>query len=244
MRSTGNLDAARRPEITHFPETLIRLSRELIARGEIEPFALVLPVFRFEGRNWPGFLLDEFIPELTRLLRPHGVDIERPLLLGHSGALGCGGDGLNHPLRIHPGAVGLFDTCIGKNFVTTLRALSEHRVPTWIVQSVETAGVVPRHVPEYDAGFDFGSVFRDARLDVLTCPTAVPRAPLRQQPYRCAIDATGSVRAFVVDTGSGEAAHEAALVVGAEFFLRSNLGRTHTDRSDDGAPTTKPSTAN
>jgi hypothetical protein len=215
-----------------FPEIMTHLARDLVARGAIEPFALVLPVFRYEGRNWPGWFLDEFLGELAQVVRSQGVDVDRPLLLGHSGALGCGGDGLNHPLRIAPSGVGLFDTCIGANFVATLRTLGEHRVPTFVVQSVETAGLVPRHVPEYDARFDFGSVFHDARLTPQSCPAELPRAPLRQQPYRCATDPTGSVRAFVVDTGAGEAAHEAALVVGADYFLRTTLARAHTAPRD------------
>jgi hypothetical protein len=187
-----------------------------------------MPVFRLEGQNWPGFLLDEFLPELNRALRPHGVNVERPFLVGHSGALGCGGGGLNQPLRITPSGVGTFDTCIGANFVSTLRKLGEHHVPTLVLQSVETAGQVPRHVPEYDTTFDFGPVFRKAGLAPRPCPTKLPGAPLRDQPYRCAIDPTGSVQAFIIDTGTGDPAHEAALEVGAAFFLRTFLGRSHT----------------
>src|SRR5262245_43339641 len=38
-----------------FAGPVIDVARSLAAQGEVRPFVLVLPVFRFHGTNWPSF---------------------------------------------------------------------------------------------------------------------------------------------------------------------------------------------
>jgi hypothetical protein len=202
---------------------VIEVASGLVARGEVAPFVLALPVFRFGGVDWPGFDLAAFRGKVEEVLAAQGLASKEFYVVGHSGAAGCGGDGMNRAHRLRPAAVGFFDTCLGAGWRDEIRALQRARVPVWIFQSVETAGVQPRHLREYDGRYDFGQVFRTVGLAPVGCAEHVPDAPLRAQTYRCAEDAEGRTRAFVVDTGEGEPAHEALVSVAFAHFLREEL---------------------
>lgn len=200
---------------------------DLVERREIEPVVLVLPVFRYEGQNWPAFDLAAFGAELTRLLGEEGISGTGYLLFGHSAAAGCGGRGLNEAERLQPRAVGFFDTCVGPGLGQAVRALRRAEVPTLLLHSVETAGFRPRPPVEYVPDFDFGRVYRPLGLEPLAqCPTELPEAPLRSLPYRCAADAQGITRALVVDTGEGQEGHDAVVPVAVRYFLRQHLAPT------------------
>src|SRR5262249_49352048 len=43
-----------------FAPAVIEAARGLVDRGEVPPFILALPVFRYQGTNWPGFDLSAF----------------------------------------------------------------------------------------------------------------------------------------------------------------------------------------
>jgi hypothetical protein len=146
-------------------------------------------------------------------------------VLGHSGAAGCGGGGLNRVADASPSAVGFFDTCVGVGFVQAARELEKQRIPTLIMHSVETAGFRPRQPVEYDADFDFGRVYSTMGLHAAECPSRLPEAPLRQLAFRCATNANATTRALVVDTGRGEKAHEALVPIAVRYFLREFLHR-------------------
>jgi hypothetical protein len=206
-----------------FLPKVIDVTSDLVRRGEVQPLVVALPVFRFAGLNWPAFDLVAFRAKVEEVLAAEGVIAKDFYVVGHSGAAGCGGDGLNRAHRIRPTAVGFFDTCLGSGWRDEVRALQGARVDTSILQSVETAGVQPRHLREYDGRYDFGQVFRTVGLGPVACPTHLPDAPLRSQPYRCAADHDGVVRAFLVDTGEGEEAHNALVGVALAFFLREHL---------------------
>jgi len=172
--------------------------------------------------NWPGFDLARFSEEISRVLAPEGVTVSRTLLFGHSGAAGCGGGGLNRAHEIRPAAVGFFDTCVGGGFGYEVRALLRERIPTLIVHSVETAGFRPRQPTEYMTTFNFGKVYAPIGLKPTeTCPADAFEVPLRDQPYRCAADPDGIVRAFVVDTGAGQKGHDAVVPVALRYLLRT-----------------------
>jgi hypothetical protein len=204
-----------------FVRTVTEITLELVERKEVEPLILVVPVFRFQGVNWPHFDLSRFTAEVGRVLDSEGLGISRTLLFGHSGAAGCGGDGMNRAHAIRPAAVGFFDTCVGPGFGQEVRALLREQIPTLIVHSVETAGYRPRQVTEYLSTFDFGKVYAPLGLRPnRPCPRHTIEAPLRDQPYRCASDPAGIVRAFVVDTGEGQQAHDAVVPVALRYFLR------------------------
>jgi hypothetical protein len=211
------------PRTYAFPERVIEVASDLVARGDVAPLVVALPVFRFGGLDWPGFDLVAFRTKIEQVLSAEGLQAKDFYVVGHSGAAGCGGDGMNRAHRIHPAAVGFFDTCLGGGWRDEIRALQRARVPTSILQSVETAGVQPRQLREYDGRYDFGQVFRTVGLAPVACAEDVPQAPLRAQPYRCAADADGITRAFVVDTGEGEAGHEALVPVALAYFLREHL---------------------
>jgi hypothetical protein len=206
-----------------FPGRVIEVATRLVARGEVKPLVLALPVFRFGGVDWPAFDLAAFRAKVEEVLAAEGVATKDFYVVGHSGAAGCGGDGLNRAHRMRPLAVGFFDTCLGAGWRDEVRALARARIPTAILQSVETAGVQPRHLREYDGRYDFGPVFSTVGLAPIDCPAAAPDAPLRPQPYRCAADVGGIVRAFIVDTGEGEEAHNALVGVALAYFLRAHL---------------------
>jgi hypothetical protein len=205
-----------------FPNTVAELTLDLVERGEVEPVVLVVPVFRFEGVNWPSFDLESFSAEVARLLAAEDIGVTRTLVFGHSGAAGCGGDGMNRAHRIRPAAVGFFDTCVGGGFVHEVRTLLRERIPTLIVHSVETAAFRPRQPTEYMSTFNFGKVYAPIGLKPTEqCPADAFEVPLREQPYRCAADPDGIVRAFVVDTGEGQKAHDAVVPVALRYFLRA-----------------------
>jgi hypothetical protein len=128
-------------------------------------------------------------------------------------------------VAVEPLAVGFFDTCIGPGFVESATELARNKTPVLILHSVETAGFRPRQSTEYLSTFDFGRVYRPMGLAPTQCPSSVPNVPLRNLDYRCASNPDGTTRAFVVDTGAGEPAHNAVVPVGVRFFLKEYLGR-------------------
>ncbi len=217
----GQPRAGQAPRDYAFVRTVKQLTLDLVDRGELEPLVVILPVFRFVGENWPKFDLVAFWQDVTRRLEDEGITVTDRWLCGHSAAAGCGGRGLNEAHRIHPALVGFFDTCVGPGFGREIRELQREHVPTLIVHSVETAGFRPRPPTEYLSSFDFGQVYRPLGLRPdAGCPARLPDAPLRSQSYRCALDAEGTTRALVVDTGEGQAGHDALLPVALRYFLR------------------------
>jgi hypothetical protein len=198
---------------------------DLVLRGIIEPLVLVLPTFRFRKENWPGMHPKELRRKIESLMAEQGLVASQYLAFGHSGAAGCGGKGLNEAHELSPTAVGFFDTCLGDGFAKELATLEARGISTLIVHSVETAGLRPKRRPEYQAQFDFGSVFGPLGLLPIECPGKHPGKALRPLAHKCAASHTGTVRAFVVDTGQGEEAHEAALPEGLTFFLETTLPR-------------------
>jgi hypothetical protein len=211
------------PRAYAFPRVVADVVVDLVRRGEVEPLVLVLPVFRYRGVNWPSFDPSAFRRRVEEVLRDERIEPRALFFVGHSGAVGCGGEGLNVVHRAGPAAVGFFDTCLGAGWRRELRALAKARVPTLDVHSVETAGLVPRRSGEYLSTFDFGPVFQTAGLAPAPCPERLPEVPLREQPSRCAADPDGTVRALVIDTGEGQAAHDAAVPVALAYFLRQYL---------------------
>lgn len=208
------------PRDYQFASAVVSVATSLTERGKVGPFVLVLPVFRYAGANWPGFDLVRFRGEVEQRLAAEGVAVNRYYVVGHSAAAGCGGDGMNRAHRIAPAAVGFFDTCLGAGFRSEVLALREAGVPTLIVHSVETAGFRPRQSREYLPTFDFGRAYAPLGLAPSRCPPELPDAPLRAQPYRCAAEPKDLTRAFVIDTGDGEAGHNAVVPVALAFFLR------------------------
>jgi hypothetical protein len=209
-----------------FARTVTSVTLELVERGEVEPLVLIIPVFRYTGQNWPHFELAAFWQEAARVLEAEGITLTSRWLFGHSAAAGCGGEGLNGAHRIHPTAVGFFDTCVGPSFAREVAELRRAHVPTLIVHSLETAGFRPRPPTEYLSSFDFGRVYAPLGLvPSPDCPGRLPEAPLRAQPYRCSSDPEGTTRAFVVDTGEGEQGHNAVVPVALRYFLREFVPR-------------------
>jgi hypothetical protein len=196
----------------------------MIARGELRPVVLVLPVFRFHGGNWPGFDVKKLRAEVTRILSGEGIEAGEWFAFGHSGAAGCGGDGLNRAHRMKPKAVGFFDTCLGRGWQEEIPRLRKRGVATVNVHSVETAAFRPRQRPEYQSAFDFGRAYRPLGIDPVKCPASHPGERLRDQEYRCAATPDGVVRSFVVDTGEGVEAHRALLPVALRYFLAEFIG--------------------
>jgi hypothetical protein len=213
------------PRSYSFAARVIDVARDLVSQGQVPPLVLALPVFRFRGLDWPSFDLAAFRGKVEDVMKEEGLAAKEFYVVGHSGAAGCGGDGLNRAHRMHPAAVGFFDTCLGAGWQNEIRELERARVPVSILQSVETAGVQPRQLREYDGRYDFGTVFRSVGLAPVECPSHVPDAPLRSQAFRCAADANGLTRAFVVDTGEGDEAHNALVSVAIAYFLREHLPR-------------------
>jgi hypothetical protein len=211
------------PRSYAFGGAVIAVAQGLVERGEVSPFVLALPAFRYRGTNWPSFDLGAFRDKVSELLAREHLEASSYYVVGHSGAAGCGGDGMNQAHRIEPAAVGFFDTCLGAGWRNEVLRLRKAKVRTWMLHSVETAGFVPRQSQEYLSTFDFGKAYAPAGLAPIECPTRLPEKPLRQQPFRCAADSEGITRAFVVDTGEGEAAHNALVPVALAFFLREEL---------------------
>jgi len=219
----GQPKRGQNPRDYAFARKVIGVAADLVQRGEVRPLVLALPVFRYRGANWPAFDLVAFRAKIEELLREQGHEATGFYVIGHSGAAGCGGDGMNRAHRIEPAAVGFFDTCLGAGWRDEVRALARAHVPTLLIQSVETAGVVPRQPREYSATFDFGRIFEAVGLAPVPCTKHLPAAPLRSLDLRCAANAQGTTRGYVVDTGDGEPAHEAALPVAFAYFLREYL---------------------
>jgi hypothetical protein len=211
------------PRSYEFAPTVTREAVSMVETGDAPPFVLALPVFRFEGENWPGFDLSEFRIKVEELLAEHGVSASGYYAFGHSGAAGCGGDGLNRAVRLSPTGVGFIDTCVGAGFGRAVRELHSKKIPTMIVHSVETAGFAVRQKAEYSSSFDFGRVYEPLGLSPCDCPPGGVPHRLRNQAYRCAATGDGTVSAFVVDTGEGLAAHTEALRIGARYFFRTML---------------------
>lgn len=197
----------------------IRNSLYSIYKSGIKPFILVLPVFRFYGQNWPGFDPGAFKKVVGSKLEKMKIRAGSWHAFGHSGAAGCGGKGLNTIHRMKPANVGFFDTCLGKGWQQEIRVLQNHKIATINIHSVETAGFRPKQRPEYQSNFDFGRAYGPLGLAPVTCEGPHPGERLRNQPYRCAATKDGVIRGFVVDTGEGQAAHEAVLTVAFRYFL-------------------------
>lgn len=211
------------PRSYRFPTVVARAAEALWTNGDVPPFILALPVFRFVGVNWPAFDLVLFRKALERQLAAEGIEASQYYVVGHSAAAGCGGQGMNGAHRLKPAAVGFFDTCVGPGFRSEVRALRKARVPTLLAHSVETAGFRPRQRREYMTTFDFGKVFAPLGLAPSACPERLPDAPLRAQPFRCAADGEQVARALVLDTGEGEAGHNAVVPVAFAYFVREYL---------------------
>jgi hypothetical protein len=212
------------PRNYKFLQNVPKIVDELAASGKFRPFIFVLPVFRFEGQNWPVFDMRGFRSKVEKILAAKGIGVEAVLVFGHSGAAGCGGDGLNTAHKMSPAAVGFFDTCLGKGWQGQIRMLKKNRIPTVNIHSVETAGFRPRHRPEYDSNFDFGRAYGPLEIEPIACPKRTPGARLRNQKYRCAATADGIVRGFVVDSGEGAEAHEALLPLAISYFFEEFVG--------------------
>ncbi len=221
----GQPPRGKAPRDYRFAPIVLAEVEPMVERSDVRPFILALPVFRFLGQNWPGFDLSEFRAEVDALLAEEGIRAEGYYVFGHSGAAGCGGDGMNRPLRLAPQAVAFVDTCLGSGFRRGVRDLHEAKVPTILLHSAETAGFVPRQAIEYSSSFDFGRAYEPLGIVPTECPPDRPDVALRDQPYRCAKTPDGVVRAFVVDTGEGEPAHEEALRVGTRYFLKTFIGK-------------------
>jgi hypothetical protein len=213
------------PRDYEFPRVVADLAQKLVASREVAPFVLLIPRFRFEGRNWPAFALKTFLAKANEALASEGIELSSPLVLGHSGAAGCGGLGLNHAVSVEPRAVAFFDTCLGPGFSTSVNELTERGIPVLILHSVETAGYRPRQATEYVSSFDYGRVYRGIGLIPTNCPVHVPDAPLRPLGYHCAANLGKTTQAIVIDTGEGERAHNAVVPVGLRYFLMQYLGR-------------------
>lgn len=220
------------PRSYAFLREVSEVSQELVAQGSVAPHVLVMPVFRFEGENWPKFELRAFASHVEEILAERGVKVEGIYLFGHSGAAGCGGDGLNHAASVSPKAVGFFDTCVGAGFSQAVAELQARGIPTLILHSVETAGFRPRQPMEYDAHFDFGKVYSRIGLRPCACPARLPEVPLRSLAFRCAQNDASTTRALVLDTGVGEKAHDAVVKVGMRYFLREYLPRIDAAHSE------------
>ncbi len=221
----GQPSRGKNPRDYQFGRRVTDVVRKMIEGGEIRPVVLVLPVFRFVGQDWPEFDVVDFKEKVLSILSEKNITPKDFFLFGHSGAAGCGGEGLNQAHRISPTAVGFFDTCLGKGWQKEIEALKAADIPTVNLHSVETAGFRPKQTPEYQSTFDFGRAYEPLGIRKVACPKILPSAPLRDQPYRCAASEHGKVEAFVVDTGEGEQAHTNLLPEALRYFLLRFVGR-------------------
>jgi hypothetical protein len=194
-----------------------------VHRRVATPMIVVLPVFRYLGTNWPQFDVVAFKHEVERLLAAENVKANGYYVVGHSGAAGCGGDGMNRVHRMAPEAVGFFDTCLGRDWQEEVEHLGAARIPTLLIHSVETAGFSPRQPTEYMSTFDFGRAYGPLGLAPSECPTVKPSAPFRDQPFHCSADELGIVKGLIVDTGEGEEGHNAIVPIALEYFLSRHL---------------------
>jgi hypothetical protein len=215
----GQPGRGKAPREYWFPGFVAERVTALVAEGAIRPVVLVLPVFRFEGGNWPWFDPARFKKEIVARLAAEGIEAGDFYAFGHSGAAGCGGGGLNQAHLLKPAAVGFFDTCLGAGWRDEIGALRKAKIPTVDIRSVETAGFSPRQRPEYQAAFDFGRAYAPEGLGKVACKGPHPGERLRSQPFKCAATPDRIVRAFVVDTGEGEQAHHDVVGPAIEFFL-------------------------
>ena len=207
-----------------FAARVIEVTKQAIDEGHVRPVVLVLPVFRYVGMNWPQFDVVAFQNEVDHRLAAEGVSASGYYVVGHSGAAGCGGDGMNRVHRMHPAAVGFFDTCLGRGWRDEVKRLREARVPTLMIHSLETAGFSPRQPIEYSPTFDFGRAYGPAGLAAIDCPAELPRAPLRAQPFRCSADEEGTTRGFIIDSGECEEGHNAVVPIALDYFLKRFVG--------------------
>ena len=221
----GQPKRGKNPRDYQFAPTVISVVRQMIADKEIPPVILVLPVFRFVGQNWPGFDIAAFKAQMESIFATHGVSPGDWYLFGHSGAAGCGGDGLNQAHVVAPKAVGFFDTCLGTGWQQEVEALRTAKIHTVNLHSVETAGFRPKQRPEYQSAFDFGRAWGPLGIRPVECPNNLPEAPLRKQPYRCAATENGTIEGYVVDTGEGVEAHQKLLPTALRYFLRRFVSR-------------------
>ncbi len=221
----GQPKRGRPPGEYRFAGVVRKLVAEMISSGELKPMVLVLPVFRFKGQNWPGFDVKSFRGEVERRLKKEGIAAGDWLAFGHSGAAGCGGDGLNRAHRMSPRAVGFFDTCLGRGWQEEIPRLQQKKITTVNIHSVETAGFRPRQRPEYQSWFDFGRAYGPLKIHPAKCPARHPGKKLRDQKYRCAATDDGIIRSFVVDTGEGVEAHRELLPVAIRYFLTELVGK-------------------
>jgi hypothetical protein len=212
-----------------FLSRVIDTARRAREDGSVGPFLLVLPVFRFHGENWPHFDLLAFRTAVDALLAREGFSASAYYVIGHSGAAGCGGEGMNQAHRMQPAGVGFFDTCLGASWREEVRSLQRAHVPTLMIHSLETAGFTPRQTTEYLPTFDFGLAYGPAGLSPSACPDRRPDAPLRAQPFQCASDRSGATRAFIVDSGVGEEGHNAVVPIAVRYFLREYVNRSFGD---------------
>lgn len=208
-----------------FLNTVPDIVQQLVDSGEVGPLIFVLPVFRFQGQNWPGFDPRAFRRQIERLLRERKITPQSWIAFGHSGAAGCGGEGLNRIFRMDPLAVGFFDTCLGRGWQRAIKQLRRQKILTINIHTVETAGFRPRQRPEYQSWFDFGRAYEPVGMRPTPCPTVHPGKRLRDQPFKCASTEDGVIKGFVVDAGEGVQAHKAILSDAIPYFLRTVLSR-------------------
>jgi hypothetical protein len=202
-----------------FPDKVQNLIVQMVKDKKIVPVILVIPVFRFEGGNWPWFNTAKFKKIVIEQLLKNNLKADRWFMFGHSGAAGCGGGGLNQAHLANPAAVGFFDTCIGKKWQDEIGLLEQKGIKTVNIHSVETSGFKPRQRPEYQADFNFGKAYEPAGLHPVACPKVHPGKELRKQRFRCAATKSKTVLGFVIDTGYGKEAHEKVLKPAIEYFL-------------------------
>lgn len=223
----GQPKRGKNPRDYNFLKSVMKTVSEMAKSSKIEPFVLVLPVFRFTGQNWPGFDGALFRKEVENILKKRGIETGDWFVFGHSGAAGCGGDGLNLAYKMSPSAVGFFDTCLGQGWRDAVLELKKRRIETLNIHSVETAGFRPKQSPEYQSTFDFGRAYSPLGLSPVDCPSDHPGERLRDQPFRCASTEDLKVLGFVVDTGEGSEAHETLLPVALSYFIKRYLGVEH-----------------
>ncbi len=221
----GTYKGDKPPREYRFLRVVREVVEEMVSTKEIKPLVLILPAFRFKGQNWPDFDVGAFRKEIERRLKKEGIGASFFIMFGHSGAAGCGGDGLNRAHRMSPRAVGFFDTCLGRGWQSEIRELKRKKIATVNVHSVETAGFRPRQRPEYQSDFDFGRAYGPLGIEPVKCPKKHPGDKLRNQKYRCAATSDGVIRSFVVDTGEGAKAHSAAVPVGLRYLLNEFVGK-------------------
>jgi hypothetical protein len=212
------------PRSYAFATAVMATARRVVAAGDVRRIVLVLPVFRYVGQNWPHFDVVAFQAVVERHLAAEGVTSNGYYVVGHSGAAGCGGDGMNRVHRMKPSAVGFFDTCLGLGWRDEVQRLREAHVPTLLVHSLETAAFSPRQTAEYLSTFDFGRAYGPAGLAPSACPDRLPSAPLRDQPFRCSADRQGTTQGLIVDSGEGEEGHNALVPIALEYFLKRYVG--------------------